>query len=247
MNQSRCLVLDVETSAMEALVFERHDVNIGLDNIIKDWQIIAWSAKWLNEKKIYYYDTRIVSERNILLLLWNLLDAADIVITQNGQKFDSRRINARFIHYGMKPPSPYRHLDTYRIAKKVGDFTSNSLEYLADKLCTKYKKLKHGKFPGIKLWDECRKGNIDAWEEMKKYNIRDTLVTEELYTKLRAWAPESMPKPHKDGFSPTIHCDTCDYKGVMTKWGFYRTNNGIWTRYACPHCGAFRKGSKLHA
>jgi uncharacterized protein YprB with RNaseH-like and TPR domain len=245
MQQPKVGVLDIETSAMEALVFERRDVNIGLDNIIKDWQIIAWSFKWLGEKKVYYYDTRSNPERYILEELWVLLDRADIIITQNGQSFDSRRINTRFIHYGMKPPSPYRHLDTYRIAKKVGDFTSNSLEYLSDKLCTKYKKLKHGKFPGIELWDECRKENIEAWNEMKKYNIRDTLVTEELYLKLRAWAPETCPKPHQDKDAPELHCDTCDYWGHMTKWGFYRTNKGIWARFACPHCGAFRKGTKV--
>jgi len=81
-----------------------------------------------------------------------LLDQADILITQNGQAFDSPKINTRFILNGMKPPSPYKHLDTYKIAKKVASFTSNSLEYLTDKLCIKYKKLAHAKFPGMLLW-----------------------------------------------------------------------------------------------
>lgn len=245
MQQPKVGVLDIETSAMEALVFERRDVNIGLDNIIKDWQIIAWSFKWLGKKKVIYQDVRRASEKTILQILWRLLDQADIIITQNGQSFDSKRINARFIHYGMPPPSFYCHLDTYRIARHVADFTSNSLEYLSDKLCVKYKKLKHSKFPGISLWNECRKNNIKAWEEMKRYNIRDTLVTEELYEKLRAWAPDKYPKPYQDRISSSLHCNTCDYKGNMTKWGFYRTNKGMWARFACPHCGSFAKGDKV--
>src|SRR5579872_1400389 len=122
MQQPKVRVLDIETSAMEALVWGRKDVNIGVDMIIKDWGIIAWSFKWLGEKKVEYYDTRKLPESVILIRLRDLLDEADIVITQNGQSFDSRKINARLIHYGILPPSPYRHLDTYRIARRVGDF-----------------------------------------------------------------------------------------------------------------------------
>jgi DNA polymerase elongation subunit (family B) len=246
MYNPRSLVLDIETTPMEAFVWGRRDVNIDLSMVKKDWQIMAWSAKWLGEKKVYYKDTRNAEDdAGILFVLKGLLDEADIVITQNGQSFDIRKINARLIFHGMQPPSPYRHIDTYRFAKSIGDFTSNSLEYLTDKLCVKYKKLKHLKFPGITLWKECLNGNPQAWEEMKRYNIHDTLATEELYMKLRAWMPEGMPKPHSNELHSSLHCATCDYKGTMVKWGFYRTNKGIWKRYSCPNCGAFSKGDKI--
>lgn len=244
-SQPKCLVLDIENFPMEAYVWERRDVNIGLDMLKQDWSIAAWSAKWLGKAGVEYYDTRKLSERTILIRLRDLLDEADIVITQNGQTFDCRKINARLIFYGILPPSPYRHLDTYRIAKRIASFTSFSLEYLADKLCTKYKKFKHSKFPGISLWKECLKGNIKAWDEMKRYNIRDTLTTEELYLKLQAWVPDTMPKPYSAPIPAPLHCDTCNYKGVMTKWGCYRTNHGMWARFSCPACGTFRKGAKL--
>jgi uncharacterized protein YprB with RNaseH-like and TPR domain len=128
--------------------------------------------------------------RKILRDLWKLLDEADIVITQNGKNFDTPKLNARFIEHGMKPPSPYKHLDTYQIARSAAKFTSNKLEYLTEKLCTKYKKLKHEKFPGFALWAECLKGNVAAWNEMRRYNKHDVLATEELYMKIRAWAPQ---------------------------------------------------------
>jgi DNA polymerase elongation subunit (family B) len=246
--QPRCLVLDIETSPMKAYVWGRKDVNISVNHILEDWQIIAWSAKWLGEKKIHYRDVRGLPhsptlDRGILLVLRILLDEADIVITQNGQSFDSRKINARFIQLGISPPSPYRHLDTYRIARRIADFTSFSLEYLSDKLCKKYKKLKHSKFLGMSLWDECLKGNIKAWDEMQRYNIRDTLTTEELYMKLRAWVSQTMPDAHTR-FDPGLNCRVCGVKTKMWKKGYEVKNTGRYNRYQCQSCYAWTTGRK---
>jgi DNA polymerase elongation subunit (family B) len=243
----KVLTLDIETSPMEALVWGRKDVNISLNQIKTDWSILAWSAKWLGKSKVYYYDTSenedVRNDFQILCSLWRMLEDADIVITQNGTSFDMRKINARFIAHGFNPPSSYRQIDTYRLAKRIGDFTSHSLEYLTEKLKVKHKKLSHSKFPGMSLWTECLKGNKAAWQEMKRYNINDTLGTEELYLKLRAWAPESGPKPFESK-DVTLQCGTCGYKGVMTRWGYYRTNKGKWQRWSCQECGSFAKGEK---
>lgn len=109
-----------------------------------------------------------------------MLDEAEIVITQNGKKFDQKKLNARFILNGFQPPSSYKHIDTLCIARKHFGFTSNKLSQLTDKLCKKYKKLSHNNFPGFELWQECIKGNIEAWNEMEKYNRQDVLSLEEL-------------------------------------------------------------------
>lgn len=239
MIKQRVLVLDIETTPITAYVWGLRDQNISLNQIVKDWSVMAWGAKWLGEKKVMYQDMRhakhIENDREILLPLWNLLDEADIIITQNGQRFDGPKLNARFIMHGMKPPSPYKHLDTYRIVKRTTDFTSNKLEYLTDKLCTKYKKLHHQKFPGMSLWTECLKGNMKAWKEMQIYNTHDVLSTEELYNKIKAWAPETMPKPH-------VHLDykSCKVCGAVDSI----RSNGIrlnYRRLMCSKCGRWSK------
>lgn len=199
MNQ-RVLVLDIETSPLLVYVWNLKDQYVGLNQMVQDWHIMAWSAKWLGEpaSSIRYYDQRHLKPGNdlpILKPLWRLLNKADIVLTQNGKAFDAKKINARFMLHGMKPPRPYKHLDTYLIAKKAASFTSHSLEYLSERFCTKYKKLSHAKFPGLSLWAECLKGNKKAWDEMRKYNIHDVLATEEFYGRIKAWAPDSAPTP----------------------------------------------------
>lgn len=236
----RTLILDVETRPMEAYIWNLKEQFIALNQLKTDWQIMAWSAKWLGEPaaSIMYMDTRNSdTDKGILKVLWNLLDKADIVITQNGQSFDGPKLNARFVLHGMLPPSPYKHLDTYRIAKRVFEFTSNKLEYLTDKLCVKYKKLSHKKFPGMSLWTECLNGNKEAWDEMKRYNIHDVLSTEELYEKIKAWAPETMPKPHGDS---TEKCGVCG-KYQLQKRGTMRTLKKIYQRFQCQACGAWTK------
>lgn len=234
MSKIKVLIFDIETSPIIARVWGLKDQNIGLSQIRDDWFVIAWAAKWLGEKKVHYCDQRnsrnLGDDKALVLRLWLMLDEADIVITQNGKNFDSPKLNARFIMHGFKPPSPYRHLDTYQIARKVAKFTSNKLEYLAEKLCTKYKKLKHSKYPGMDLWNECLKGNLSAWKEMEKYNKHDVLATEELYNKLKAWAPDAMPQPY------LLECTVCG-KGPVYRRGTTVTNKGRFMRYQCQACG----------
>lgn len=250
MSDPKCLVFDIETFPMEVRIWSLGEQRVTLDQIIKDWSVASWAAKWLNApaSAMMYADTRrnrnVRADKNILVPLWKLLNEADIVITQNGQRFDSKKLNARFIEHGMLPPKPYKHLDTYKIAKGVAEFTSHKLEYLTEKLNTKYKKLKHKKYPGRSLWDQCLAGNLDAWVEMERYNKHDVLSTEELYTKLRAWAPETMPKPHISG-KLMLRCDTCGKTGLIQKAGIHHKRSGEFQRYHCMGCGVWTIGGKI--
>lgn len=241
--KSKALVLDIETSPILAYLWELGEQNVSLGQIHTDWHIMAWSAKWLEEpeNKVTYYDIRGKkgNDKSIMKPLWDLLDEADIVITQNGEHFDSRKINARFMLHGMKPPKPYLHIDTYKLVKKVAAFTSNKLEYLTDKFCVKHKKTSHGKFPGLQLWIECLKDNNEAWNEMKYYNIKDILSTEELYLTVKAWAPESMPKMFPMTAAVDT-CSTCGYFGKMRAGRDRIRKGGVYTQNSCPKCGSWQ-------
>lgn len=244
MIKQRILALDIETSLIEAYVFDIKDQYITHSDIKKDWHILAWCAKWVGEKGVTYKETRNGDDRGILKALWELLNQADIVLTQNGTSFDAKKINARFMLHGFKPPKPYVHYDTYRLTKKVAGFTSHSLEYLTSKFCKKHKKTSHGKFPGKKLWIECSKGNKEAWKEMRAYNIEDVLSLEELYLEIKAWAPESMPKvfPLTDS---SKQCGTCGFEGQMIKGNPRQAAKHMYRQNSCPKCGAWQKAEKI--
>jgi len=240
--EPRVLVLDVETSPLLVYVWELKEQYVGLNQMVQDWHIMAWSAKWLGEpaNAIKYYDMRRdKDDKRILYPLWVLLNEADIVITQNGKAFDAKKINARFMLHGMQPPKPYKHLDTYLIAKNAAAFTSHSLEYLTERFCTKYKKLSHAKFPGLSLWKECLNGNIKAWNELKKYNIHDVLSTEEFYNKIKAWAPQNAPKLYNLDYL-SRQCRVCGVKGKIEFRGYEGTKRKV----HCLSCGKWDTWNK---
>lgn len=245
MSKPKILFFDIETSSILAHVWGIWDQNIALNQIERDWHVLSFAAKWAHEKKVIYADQRnaknIQDESKILKQIWNLLDAADIIVSQNGISFDSKKLNARFLHHGFPPPSKAKHIDTLKLAKKHFAFTSNKLEYMSEKFNTKYKKLKHKKYPGFELWAECMKGNIDAWNCMEKYNKYDVLSLEELYNKLIVWDNTTFTAYNNLNFMCT--CGSTN----LIKNGHAYMASGKFPRFKCSDCGKEVRGKKEKA
>lgn len=245
----RVLLLDIETSPIEAYVWSLWKQNVGLNQIKAEWNILSYCAKWLGEETIYYDDAREsngADDSHLVQQLWALLDAADIVIAQNGKRFDVPKINARFVLSGMLPPSPYKIIDTLLMAKQQFGFTSKRLEWMTDKLCVHHKKNKHAKFPGFDLWSECLKGNPEAWDEMREYNIPDVLSMEELYLILRPWyIGHPNVAIYFNDEDVQYRCPKCGSHHVEQK-GFSYTQSGQYERMHClPEkggCGGWSRG-----
>ncbi len=240
----KVLFFDIETAPIRAFVWGLWDQNVGLNQIKTDWHILSWAAKWLDSDTVMYADQRgvknVEDDKRLLKGIWDLLDEADIVVTQNGKKFDVKKLNARFIINGFKPPSSYQHIDTLEIAKKKFAFTSNKLEYLSNTLNAKYKKLVGNReFEGFKLWEECLNGNLKAWREMERYNKYDVLALEELYSKLIAWDSRINFSLYTEG---TEHLCTCG-STRLHKRGYEYTATGKYQRYQCQECGKWSRGA----
>lgn len=242
----KVLIFDIETAPIKAYVWGLWNNNVGLNQIESDWHILSWSAKWLGEEEVMYQDQRrcknIEDDRKLLKGIWDLLDESDIVITQNGKAFDERKLNARFIINGFEPPSSFRHIDTLQIAKSKFGFTSKKLQYMTDKLCTKYAKSSHAKFSGFSLWTECMAGNLEAWDEMEAYNKLDVLSLEELYEKMSPWDNSINFNAYHNSLTNVCTCGSDKFK----KSGFHMTNTGKFQRYKCSSCGKeFRDNNNM--
>jgi len=239
-SKPKILVYDIETAPLLGYCWTLWQNNIGLNQIHTDWHVLSWAAKFLGDDTIYYQDQRnaenIEDDYEILLGIWKLLDEADFVVTQNGKKFDQKKLNSRFIIHGMKPPSSYRHIDVLQIAKAQFGFTSNRLAYLTDTLCTKYKKSTHGKFAGFELWKETLAGNIEAFKEMEEYNTLDILSLEELFLIIAPW---DSKLPVFEVYEDEV---TEDVEWVMD--GYVYSNLGKYERYRNTKTGQQRRGQE---
>ena len=236
---AKVLLFDIETIPLLSYTWGTFQQNISLNQIHKDWSVLSWAAKWRGKgEPIMYLDQRgkrdIRNDKRLLLKIRNLLDKADIVITQNGVRFDAKKLNARFAIHKIKPPSPFKHIDTYQLARRYFAFTSNKLEYMASVLCPDQKKSQHKKFPGFEMWDECMKGNLEAFIEMEKYNKQDVLTLEAVWEALQPYVKSINFNIFHNGDHNICACGGSKFN----KNGYALTETGKYQRYRCVKCHA---------
>jgi hypothetical protein len=237
----KVLILDIETSPIVSYHWGLFDQNIGLNQIKQDWHLLAWSAKWLGDppSKAMYMDNRnqrletISDDKALVAGLAKLIHEADVLITQNGDAFDVKKLNARAIINKLPPIKPTRSIDILKEGRKVFKFTSHKLEYITGVLNDRYKKLKHEEYPGFELWSAIMKGDKRAWAVMKKYCIHDVLSTEEAYTKLAPWIKTGRVTDFMVGCK-------CGSNKLQAR-GYAISVAGRYARYQCQTCGKWLK------
>ena len=247
MNEARVLFIDIETAPMKALVWGMWDQNLSPAQVKSRVHILSFAAKWQGSKKMIYecqeHEKNLENDVRLCKLIWDLLDEADIVVAQNGRRFDMRIIRARMIINHMKPFSPVKVVDTLIEARRSFDFQGNSLENLSKILGCPVRKKLHKKFPGFLLWDGCLNNDKAAWREMKLYNIDDVLALEGVYDRLLPWMTN-----HPD---LNIYNDIGEYRcphclSPVMKRGYYYSNSNRYQQYCCksPSCGKYSHDRK---
>jgi len=247
MTEARILTLDIETAPYEGYFWDIWEQNIGIEMITKEWSILSYAAKWLNSPKMIYDDAygrgskQIRNDKHLLKGLHKLLDEADIVVAQNGKKFDVRKINARFLMEDYKPYSPIKIVDTHLECKQLAAVTSTRLAWLS-KYFSDVEKLQHKEFPGFEIHKECLAGNSAAWRELKKYNQVDVIATEQVYLRLRPWIAKH---PNVGTYADTVGavCPKCGH-GHLVKRGFAVLQQGRYVRMQCMGCGGYSRAKE---
>lgn len=241
----KTLILDIETAPIEANVWKMFKEFITDEQLRKDWYMITWAAKWLDDNKVFssklpdfkLYSKNKESDNELLVGLWNLLDEADIVVAHNGKKFDIPKINTRFLLNGYNPPSHYRLVDTYRVVKNVFGFSKNSLNFISLAMGTGQKK----ETGGFELWRDCLQGKPEAWKLMEEYNIQDVEILEKDYKIIRPWMKDHPNYcVYTNGLDPRCTCGSDKVFPIDNK--FYYTNLSKFQLYRCNDCGHIMRG-----
>ncbi len=240
MSEPKILFLDIETSYITAAVWGLRDQNVSLNQILRDWELMSMSAKWKGSTKVMYKDRRdnleVDGDKELAEWCWELLNEADIVVTQNGKRFDIPKLYARFLRHDLKKPAPFQQMDTLLMSRKFG-LTSHKLEYMLKQFCVRYEKKVNRQFQGMDLWTACMNGVRAAWREMKEYNCLDTLGLEELYEKLATWGTGINFNVYGEG-EDRCNCGSKDFQ----RRGYCVTTVGRYQRYQCSACGAWSRG-----
>lgn len=235
--QPKILLLDIENTPELGYSFGTREVDIlevkehsYILCIAYQWYGIDKSVRVLALPDYKGYKNGADCEEKLVRDAWKLLDSADIVVAQNGDSFDIKKLNSRFAFYRINPPQPYRTIDTLKGLRSRFGLPSNKL----DEAC-KYFGL-GGKLPhtGKHLWFGCMSGDRKAWKLMKQYNKRDVDLLRELYELLRPW----MKHPNLTVLTGEYACPRCG-SARFQKRGMSFTDGGafVYQRVSCSNCG----------
>ena len=235
------LVMDIETLPIVAYTWGTWDVNINKEQIIKDWAVLSWSAKWLDDPRMMSdiltpAEIAKRDDKRIVKSLWQLFDDADVIIAQNGRKFDLPKMNTRFWIYRMPRPSSYKIIDTLDCAKRAFSMTYNSLDYLGEYLGLG-RKLK----TDFQLWIDCDNGDKDALARMREYNENDVTLLEEVYLRMRPYIPNHPSYAIYDKIVGV--CPVCLDPNI-TEIGLYTANVRQYPEFRCGKCGSLWHSTK---
>ena len=238
---AKIVLIDIETAPSLGWTWEKYDTNI--IEFTQHWFMLSYAYKTLDDNTVHIqalpdypgYTKDLTYDLLLVKSLWDVLDSADIVIAHNGDAFDIKKSNARFIAHGLPPPAPYKTVDTLKIARKHFKFESNKLGDLG-KMLEIGVKVPH---TGFSLWKGCMAGDMDSWEKMKEYNVQDVLLLEEVYLKLRPWA---ATHPDVNLYGVSGGCPSCGGSKIQRR-GFSYAKTQIRQRFHCQGCGHWYAGA----
>jgi hypothetical protein len=230
----RIILLDIETSPNMGYSWGRFEQNIL--KFEKEWELLSFAYKVLGtpaNKTLCFArcDYNDKTERALVKEAHSVLDSADIIIGHNIDRFDNKKLRAKFVEHGLAPPKPYKTIDTLKIARSQFAFNSNSLNDLAFTLKLG-RKVQTG---GIELWFGCMAGDPKAWKKMIAYNKHDVVLLEKVYQRLKTWYPHhpnlALYNDDREG------CPVCSSGGRVQRRGTQVLQQRIAQRYQCQSCG----------
>ena len=235
---SRVLLYDLEISPILGWVYDMYEANVL--RVERPKHIMSFAYKWLGDEhtsvvslpdfKRYKRDK--FSDRDVVKVLRDLIDEADVVVAHNANGFDNKIAMARILSHGLTPPSPFVSVDTLITARRVFKFGANSLQFLCEQLGIGTKtQVKHHD-----IWHLCLAGDKDAWAAMCEYNKQDVELLEGLYYRLRPYM-QNHPIVSLKG------CPKCGSPNVQFR-GTQRTRVATYHRIHCQDCGGWSRERK---
>jgi hypothetical protein len=241
----RILLYDIETAPALVWVWNQWQTNVIATE--HDWYMLCFCYRWLGQDATGFvsifqtpgfqpdsYDDRLVAEK-----LAALFDLADVTVAHNGDKFDRRKANARFLYHGIDPPSPYQTVDTKKESARYFANYSNALTELG-RLLGIGQKHEHS---GFSLWRKCMAGDPEAWSTMEEYNRQDIELLEGLYLRLLPWigTPGAGTGVNLGLWTPEVEtCPKCGGHRLEHR-GRHRTRFSVYQTLHCLECGGWSR------
>lgn len=242
-NAHNVLILDIERMKGTATI-EFWDLGdfknrrIHADDVTLWPRTICAAWNWYSDTKVHFAAEWETGGRDgMLRAIWDAYDKAQIVVGHNLAGFDSRKLATEWAERGWGKPSPWKTVDTLKVARRELGAESNTL----DALCKRFGIVAKTDRYDVEVARQACAGNKAAQRKIKAYNVGDISATRGLYDFLRPWDashPHSVISTTDD--RPT--CNSC-WGDQLTPNGYALANLILYRLYRCA-CGANVKGTR---
>ncbi len=180
MNKPKILIYDIETAPILAWVWSNWQTNVIAT--LEDWYVLSVQHMWYDPKggEDIVFKKKAKSKGDDKALLkhaWKLIDEADVIVAHNGDSFDIKKLNTRFLKHGLGLPSPSIQIDTKKEAKRHLNLASYSLKEIA-RYYDLGQKTPH---TGFEMWEGCMANDPYWWGKMEEYGNMDVQVLRAVY------------------------------------------------------------------
>lgn len=245
---ARVLTIDIETMPAIIEKWDLYPSYTPIDMVLVPTRILCLAAKWYGKSSVMFHaaweDDDDDAYEAMIRAAWKLMDAADVVVGVNSDRFDIQHLNAAFGRLELGPPSPFRSLDLQKIAKK--HFKRGEMSMKLDWFARQWlgdSKLKHD---GIELWQQIRRGTeaekLRGQRIMKRYNVKDVKLTEQLFERFLPWTGINFAL-YESGDPGHPTCIKCGSEKVHRRGRFF-TSTYAYQRYHCQECGSWSRGRR---
>ena len=165
---------------------------------------------------------------------WDLYCQADLVITYNGDKADNKWLASDWAMADLGPPSPWKSVDLYKVARSAFSFESKSLRHLCDRLGVENK---DGHYDAAEA-KRAAAGHRASQRNLRRYNTQDTIVTQGVADRLGPWI---KGWPHVGVFTGQERCCFRCGSEDLRQDGYTATAVTLYALLRCADCGAWNR------
>lgn len=206
--------------------------------------ILGFSAMWAWQKRPKWYSLpdypsfkkNIHDDKALCGDLHRILSECDLVVAQNGDKFDLKMIKGRcwLNNYPPLPRSP--SVDTLKIMRSEFKLDGYGLDAVGRARGFGGKRPNTGK----DLWRDCTNGVLSAFGEMGRYCNVDVIRLAQLYHDIK---PFAKSHPNLSVITERPGCPVCQSRRVQQR-GFNIARTRKTPRLHCQSCGHWFSGIK---
>jgi len=217
-SESKVLIWDIECTNLDA--------DFGT--------VLCVGYKWLGEDGVWVmriddYSSDPINDKPLIKDFLKVYASADVTVAYNGILFDRPYILAKVLEYGLEVPPNIPMEDPYWMARGLR-LSRKSLDNIARVMGLDVQKTPVER----KIWKQAAVGRTSALGYVEDHCVKDVLVLEEAYLKLRP-----LKRTHTRLGVDLGHCRYCNSTRLQSRGRYMSKNKGVGKRVQCMECSGW--------